>query len=215
MLKKNSILAIGSFLLIPIVSVLGAMLFNFINPEIAAGHANYQRNYRILDMTKHIVLWSASLVNIWLWFLTSFFLVKSRKQSYLWLFLTILGPFGFIILTMLRDRAPELGDLQQLFVKKLKIYLRVPYELGFFIIVWVLADQIVVLKRDLMIIYESYMTGISTEEIINQQSASSGMWAFGEGLEEMYLAVLFYLLWPFCFYAMGHLPKLWTSSKKP
>jgi hypothetical protein len=215
MLKKYYVLAIVSILLIPVVTVLGGMLTNFINPEIAAGHPNYQRNYRILDMVKYVVFFLTLLMIMCLWCLTCFFLVKSRKQSYLWLFLIILGPFGFMVLTMLGDRAPEIDDFHQIFIRNLKIYLRVVYELFFFIIVWDVAYEIVVLKNDLMVMYESYMTGISTEEIFNQQSASSGMWAFAEGNETIYLVSLFYLLWPLCFNAIGHLPKFWTSSKTP
>jgi hypothetical protein len=140
--------------------------------------------------------------------------LKSKKQSYVWLSLAILGPFGFIIPTMLRDNTQNPGDLYQHFVGKLEIYLRVAYELCFFVVVWVVAYQTIVLKRDLMIMYESIATGTPTEKIINLQLASSGMWAAGEGLEEVYLAVLFYLLWPICFNAVGHLAKLRASSKK-
>jgi hypothetical protein len=53
-----------------------------------------------------------------------------------------------------------------------------------------------------------------TAQIISQQNASSGMWAAGEGLEELYLLVFFYLLWPICFNVVGRLPKLWASSQK-
>ena len=81
-------------------------------------------------------------------------------------------------------------------------------------VVWVGAYQTMVLKRDLMIMYEAATTGTSTAQIINQQNASSGMWAFSEGLEVCYLVVLFYLLWPILFNAVGHLPKLWESSRK-
>jgi hypothetical protein len=70
-----------------------------------------------------------------------------------------------------------------------------------------------VLKRDLMILYESATTGISTAQIIDRQNASSGMWAFSEGLEVLFLVVLFYLLWPICFNVVGRLPRLWASSK--
>jgi hypothetical protein len=117
------------------------------------------------------------------------------------------------ILTILSDNAPARGDLYQRFVGKLKIYLRVAYELCFFVAVWVVAYQTMVFKRNLMIIYEAATTGTSTAQIINQQNASSGMWAFSEGNEVLYLVVLFYLLWPICFNAVGHLPKLWASSK--
>jgi hypothetical protein len=65
-----------------------------------------------------------------------------------------------------------------------------------------------------MIMYEAAATGMSTAQIIDQQNASSGMWAFSEGNEVLYLVVLFYLLWPICFNVVGHLPKLGASAKK-
>jgi hypothetical protein len=71
-----------------------------------------------------------------------------------------------------------------------------------------------VLKRDLMIMYEAATTGISTAQIINQQNASSGMWAFSEGLEVSFLVVLFYLLWPICFNVLGRLLGPRASFKK-
>jgi hypothetical protein len=71
-----------------------------------------------------------------------------------------------------------------------------------------------VFKRDLMIMYEAAATGMSTAQIIDQQNASSGMWAFSEGNEVLYLVVLFYLLWPISFNAVGHLLKLGVSAKK-
>jgi hypothetical protein len=214
MLKKHYALAIVSFLLIPAVVVLGGMLFNFINPEIAAGHPNYVRNYRLLDLTKKLSLWGTLLMITGLWFLTCLFLVKSKKQSYAWSCLAILGPFGFIILSMLRDRAPALGDFYQQYICKLKFYLRAAQEFCFFVIVWTVAYQIVVLKRDLMIMYQSAATGVSVAQIIDQKNASSGMLAFSEGNECMYLVVLFYLLWPIGFNALGNLLELWGSAKK-
>jgi hypothetical protein len=124
------------------------------------------------------------------------------------------GPFGLIILTLLSNNASAPGDLYQQFIGKLKIYLRVAYELGFFVVVWVGAFLTMVLERDLMIIYEAATTGTSTAQIIDQQNASSGMWAFREGLEVLFLVVLFYLLWPICFNVVGRLPRLWASAKK-
>ena len=147
-----------------------------------------------------------------LWLLACFFLIKSKQKSYAWLSMAMLGPFGFTILSMLRDREPSPGDLHQRFVGKLNIYLRIAYEVGFFVFVWDIAYRLMVLKRNVMIILESAITGVSTAEIINLQSASSGMWAFSEGNEVMYLVVLFYLLWPLGFNTAARLPKLWTPS---
>jgi len=206
MFKRPYVFAILSFLMIPAVTVLAGILINSIDPEIAARTSNYERNYRLLNLAKTLSVLAVLLVIMGLWFLTCFFLVKSKQRSYGWLPLAILGPFGLIILTMLSDNAPTSGDLYQQFVEKLKIYLRVAYELGFFVVVWVGAFLTMVLKRDLMIIYEAATTGTSTAQIIDQQNASSGMWAFREGLEVLFLVVLFYLLWPICFNALARTP---------
>ena len=214
MFKRPYALAIVSFLMIPAISVLAALLINSIDPEIAAGYANYERNYRLLSLAKTVSVWAVLLVIMALWFLTCFFLVKSKQRSYGWLPLAMLGPFGLSILNMLSDKAPAPADLYQRFIGKLKNYPRIAYELGLFVVVWVGAFLTMVLKRDLMIIYEAATTGASTAQIIDRQNASSGMWAFREGLEVLFLVVLFYLLWPICFNALGRLPRLWAFAKK-
>jgi hypothetical protein len=214
MFKRPYVLAIVSFLMIPAVTVLAGILINSIDPEIAARTSNYERNYRLLNLAKTLSVLAVLLVIMGLWFLTCFFLVKSKKRSYGWLPLAMFGPFGLIVLTMLSNNASAPGDLYQQFIGKLKIYLRVAYELGFFVVVWVGAFLTMVLERDLMIIYEAATTGASTAQIIDQQNASSGMWAFREGLEVLFLVVLFYLLWPICFNVAGRLPRLWASAKK-
>ena len=214
MFKRPYVLAIVSFLMIPAVTVVAGTLISFIDPEIAVRTSNYERNYRLLSLAKTLSVWAVLLVIMGLWFLTCFFLVKSKQRSYGWLPLAMFGPFGLIILTMLSNNVSAPGDLYQQFIGKLKIYLRVAYELGFFVVVWVGAFLTMVLERDLMIIYEAATTGTSTAQIIDQQNASSGMWAFREGLEVLFLVVLFYLLWPICFNVVGRLPRLWASAKK-
>jgi hypothetical protein len=214
MFKRPYLLALVSFFMIPALTVLGGLLINSINPEIAAGHANYERNYWLLSLVKTLSMLAGSLVILGLWFLTCFFLVRSKKRSYGWLALAMLGPFGLIVLTLLSNNAPAPGNLYQQFVGKLKIYLRVAYELSFFVVVWVGAYQATVLKRDLLIIYEAATTGTPTAQIIDQQNASSGMWAFGESLEVLYLVALFYLLWPICFNIAARLLRPWASAKK-
>ncbi len=211
--KMYSVLAIAAFLLIPVTTVLGGILFVIIDPDIALRHPNYVRNSTILTVLRHVAMFSTFGSIVVLWFLTCFFLVKSKLQSYVWVALGVLGPIGFIILTTLRDRAPALGDFYQRFVGGMRLYLRIPYELAFFYIVWEVSYDVIVFKRNLMIIHQSIVTGVPIDKIIEEQSASSGMWAFGEGLEEMFLAVLIYLLWPILFNAVGHLPKLWSSAK--
>jgi hypothetical protein len=123
-------------------------------------------------------------------------------------------PIGIMILTTLQDNGSLPGDLYQQFVGKLKFYLRVPLELCFFVLVWIVAYQTMILIRNLSIVYESVTTGRTIAEIIGIQNASSGMWAFSEELEVMYLMGLFYLLCPICFNAICRPPKLWASVKK-
>jgi hypothetical protein len=207
MAKKHYYLAIGAFLSIPLATMLGAALFIFINPEIAAGHPDYVRNYRLLDLAKHSSLYATMLVDVALWFLTCFFLIESKERSQWWLFLAVFGPLGFSLLAMLGDKAPTQRDLYQRFVRKLNVPVRAVYEICTFLLVWVLAFQLIEWKRDLMIMYESATTGVPAEQIIEIQNASSGMWAFSEGLQIMYLVVLIYLLWPICFSLIGRLAK--------
>ena len=107
----------------------------------------------------------------------------------------------------LEDRSPAPGDFHQQFIGNLKAYWRVPLEIAAFVSVWFLAYKSVVLKRELMISFESRTTGTPASTIIAQQSASSGMWAFREGLEVIDLVTLIYLLWPIVFNLAGQLLK--------
>jgi hypothetical protein len=70
-----------------------------------------------------------------------------------------------------------------------------------------------VLKRNLMILYESATTGMSTSQIIASQNASSGMWAFTEGLEVMYMVVLLYLIRPTVFKIVGRVAATMAPHK--
>ena len=213
MVKKSYVPAIVSFLSIPAVCVLGGMVFSSINPEIAAGTLNYERSYRLLDRAKNFSILATFLVIVGLWFLTCFFLLKSKRQSYWWLLLAVFGPFGFIVLTLLRDNAAEPLDLYLRFVRKLNVYLRVAYELCVFFVAWVLAFQLMVLKRGLKIMFQVAITGMSPAQIIDIRNASSGMWAFSEGLEVLYLVVFLYLLWPIGFNSIGCLSKNYRDRR--
>ena len=213
MLKRPYILAIVSFLAIPVIFVPAMMLTTFIDPEIALRTSNYERNFQLVNLVKQLCMAAVSLVAMGLWFLACFFLIQSKKQSYLWLPLAALGPFGLMILSMLRDNAPEPEDCYQQFLGKLKIYFRVGYELIFFVVAWVAAFQVMILKRDLMIMYEAASTGASTAQIIDRQNASSGMYAFSEGLEVLFLVSFFYLLWPLCFNLAGRFFGPWIFAK--
>lgn len=199
MIKRQTLHALILLLLIPAVTIGAGILFSLINPEIAAGHPNYVRNYHLLDSLRMAVMYGSFGVILALYLLGCFLIIRSKQQSRLWLFLAPLGPLGFAILSALNDRAPSATDRYTRFVRRLNIWLRIPYELCCFILIWTLAYQVMVLKRNLMIWYQSATTGVSTAQIIAIQDASSGMWAFGEGLEIMFFVILLYLLRPMVF----------------
>ena len=211
--KRPYILAIVSFLAIPVIFVPAMMLITLIDPEIALRTSNYDRKFQIVNLMKLLCMGAVSLVAAGLWFLACFFLIRSKKRSYLWLSLAALGPFGLIVLSMIGDNDAEPDDFYRQFVGRLKIYFRVGYELIFFVAAWVAAFQVMILKRDLMIMYEAAVTGVSTAEIIDRQNASSGMYAFSEGLEVLFLVSFFYLLWPLCFNMAGRFLRPWTVAK--
>jgi hypothetical protein len=213
MIKKQWAQALVLLLLIPVVLRLGGMIFSLINPEIAAGHPNYARNYHLLSLLKIMSLWASFAVVGVLWVLVCLLVIRSKQRSSLWLLLAALGPFGFAVLAMLNDRAPAETDWHARFVRNLNWFLRAGYELCFFVIVWMLAYEGMVLKRTLMIRYEAATTGVSTAQIIATQNASSGMWAFAEGNEVLYLVVLLYLLRPIIFNIVGRVAASKASPK--
>jgi hypothetical protein len=213
MMKKQTVVALVLLLLIPMVSMLGGLLFSLINPEIAAGHSNYVRNYHFLSLVKNMSLLASGAVVAILWLLLCFLVIRSKERSSLWLFFAALGPFGFVILAMLNDRAPRETDRHARFVGNLNRFVRVGYEVCSFVIIWLLAYQAMVLKRNLMIMFESAITGVSTAQIIDRQNASSGMWAFGEGIEVMYMVVLLYLIWPIVFNIVGRVAAIMAPPK--
>lgn len=196
MIKKQSVLPVVLLLLMPVVFALEGFLSSCINPEIAAGHPNYARNYHLLSLLRNS-LFIASLAGVVvLWILVCFLVIRSRKRSLLWLLLAAFGPFGFAVLASLNDREPAATDRYDRFVRSMNGFVRVAYELCTFAAFWVLAYQAMVLKRNLMIAYQAATTGMSARQIIDIQNASSGMWAFSEGNEVMYFVILFYLLRP-------------------
>jgi hypothetical protein len=212
-MKKQTAVALVLLLLIPIVLKLGGWVFSLINPESAAGHANYVRNYHILHLVKMGSLWASAAVVACLWMLVCYLVIRSKQRSSWWLFFAALGSVGFAILAMLNDTAPAETDRYARFVRNLNWFVRVGYELCVFVTIWLLAYQAMVLKRNLMIMHESATTGLSTAQIIDLQNASSGMWAFAEGNEVMYMVVLLYLIWPMVFNLMGRVTASMASRE--
>jgi hypothetical protein len=213
MMKKRMVIALVLLLLIPVVCLLGGLLVSLINPEIAAGHPNYVRNYHLLNLVRIVLaLGSAAVAGI-LWLLACFLVIRSKGRSSWWLLFAALGPVGFAILARLNDRASAETDRHTRFVLSLNRFVRVGYEVGIFVGIWLLAYQAMVLQRSLTILYQSATTGISTAQIINLQNASSGMWAFSEGMEVMYMVVLLYLIWPIVFNLVGRVAATVASPK--
>jgi hypothetical protein len=199
MIKKQSVVALLLLLLIPLVMVVGGMLANLVNPEIAARHPNYARNFHLLTLLKMSLFFASVAAAGVLWLLACLLLIRSKHRSYLWLPLAALGPFGFAVLAMLNDRASLATDRYALFVRSMNRFVRAGYEVGCFVVIWVLAYQAMVLNRELIIRFQAVTTGVSIQQIIDLQSASGGMWAFAEGNEVMFLVALFYLLRPIVF----------------
>jgi hypothetical protein len=213
MMKKQSVVAFVLLLLILPVTALGGMLFSLINPEMAAGHPNYVRNFHLLSSLKIVCFWGSGAVAAVLWLLVCLLVIRSKNRSVLWLFLAALGPVGLAGIATLKDRAPLERDRYSRFAGSLSGLMRGGYELCTFLILCVLAYQTMVVQRMLMIRYEAVTTGVSTAQIMNIQSASSGMWAFGEWLEVMYLVVLFYLLRPIVFCIVGDVAAAMATPK--
>src|SRR5581483_1798339 len=126
--EETTVVAFVLLLLIPLVLMLGALLFSRINPESAAGHPNYVQNYHFLSLVKNMSLLASGVVVGVLWLLVCFLVIRSKERSLWWLFFAALGPFGFAILAMLSDRAPAETDRHERFARNLNRFVRVGYQ---------------------------------------------------------------------------------------
>jgi hypothetical protein len=195
-IKKQSVIALAVVVLIPVVVITGGMLSNLIDPEIAARHPHYSRNFQLLSMLKHtIFLGSIALAGV-LWMLGCLLVIRGKKRSLLWLVMAVFGPVGFAVLATLKDRGAMEADGYARFVGRMNGLVRAGYEVCCFAGIWMLAYELMVLNRNAIIEYQAITQGVSTQQIIDLQDASGGMWAFAEGNEVMYLVVLLYVLRP-------------------
>lgn len=212
-IRKHWVAAFVLLLLIPVVLILGGALFSVINPEIAAGHPNYVRNFQLLNLLKKIVMLGTAAAVVALWLLVCLQVIRAKKRSSAWLVLAAFGPFGLAVLAMLNDRTAAEPDRYSRFVRSLNWPVRVGYELCSLVIAWVLAYEGMVLKRTLMIWYEAVTTGSSVAQVTDLHNASGGMWAFAEGSEVMFLVILLYLVRPVVFNIVGHVAATMASPK--
>jgi hypothetical protein len=177
MVKKQWVVAVVLLLLIPLVLALGGALFSLINPEIAAGHPNYVRNFHLLNLLKLSVMWATAAAVLVLWLLVCLQVIRAKKRSSAWLVLAALGPFGLAILVMLNDattndRATAETDRYTRFVRSLNWFVRAGYELCTFLIVWILAYEGMVLKRAVILRYEAATTtGSSIAQVTDLHNA--------------------------------------------
>jgi hypothetical protein len=203
--KLRYLLALACYLSIPVVVAVGATLFLLIDPELARGHADYTRDYRLLEIARFGVLCAAGGLALILWLSCCYLVLKSRQRSLGWLALAAAGPVGFSVIAALDDRAPASSDLYQRFIRNLKAHRRVALEIAVVVGVWLVAYGSVVVRRELLVYVESVTTGIPAPVLVAQEVASSGMWAAGEGMEQLYLVPLLLLLWPILFNIAGWL----------
>lgn len=213
MIKKQLLVAPGLLLLAPVVLAAGGFLSNLINPEIAARSLHYHRNYQLLHLLKMSLFLSSLAVAGLLWILACIFLLRSKKQSLLWLPLAVLGPLGIAVFAILNDRAPSPTDPYHRFLGRLNTPLRIAYELCALVLIWVIAYWGMVLNRMMIIWFQAATTGLTTAQIIDIQNASGGMWAFTEGNEVLFLVSLLYLVRPIAFSPIAKAASMLSPQK--
>jgi hypothetical protein len=194
--NKSYVWALAIFLSIPVAAMAGGAVVFAIDPEKLAGHTHYVRNFQLIQLAKGAFMLAGLGIVVLGWLATCLLVLRSKKQSYRWMLLAPLGPLGLMILAALPDLNPEPSDLYGRFDRKLNVPVRIAYEIGFLILGYNGAWAMMLVKRGAMIALQSAMTGVPREQILSDQNASSGMWAFGELTEVMYFLVLLYLLRP-------------------
>jgi len=182
--------------LMPVVLIAGVAVHGMIDPEMAARHANYERNYRLLEALRAAVLSGTFLAVLSLWFAMCLLLLKAKRRSLLWTVPGILGPLGLALITALKPRVVDPVDSYSSFVAKLGIVSRIGYEVLLFMGICALAMAAVSIHADLMIAWSAHVQQVPIEQILQERDASSGMYAFSEAMEALYLIACLYLLLP-------------------
>lgn len=205
--NKKHLLPLVAFLTIPVIFLAGGTLFATIDPERLAGHTHYVRNFRLLELARGGVMLAMFGSVAIAWLVACLLLLESRSRSYGWLPLALLGPIGLAILASLRDLNSQPWDLYERFIRSRNVFCRIAYEMSFFLLGWMLAWQMMLSKREITVSLQAAATGLSRNQILDQQNASSGMWAFSELNEVMYFFTLLYLLRPACVNLVGSVLK--------
>jgi len=182
--------------LMPLVLIAGVAVHGMIDPEMAARHANYERNYRLLETLRSAVLNGAFLLMLSLWFAACILMLKAKGRSVVWAVLGMLGPLGLAFIAALKSRERDPADAYRNFVAKLGIFLRIGYEALLFAGIFALAAVAVSLHEELTIAWASHVQHVPVEQILRERDASSGMYAFSEAVEALYLIACLYFLVP-------------------
>lgn len=191
---SRSILAV---LLIPAAAMLGGALFSAIDPEFARGHADYARNFMLLQYLRKAVLLATLLLMCALWTLACASLLRAKSRRWAWLWFAVLGPPGFAVLMALSDRSvPVSGDASAHRLARRRQILRVLYEVVRFVALGLVAEQLVEWWGYGTAFLEALNRGVALSVILAERDASSGMWAFGDSIRTGFVFVLLYALWP-------------------
>jgi hypothetical protein len=195
-IRKYYSLSIGALLLIPVTSILGVRLFTLIDPELAAGHPDYVRHYAQLEHLRGGVWWFTLLTMGLLWLLCCAWVLRARARSLFWLWLALLGPLGFVGLFALSDRGVADAGAQPRMREGARLAWRMLFELCRFVLLWMLAMQLVEWFNSATAWAEAHRRSVSMAQVLAERDASSGMWAFGDSLRAGFVLILLYLLWP-------------------
>jgi hypothetical protein len=79
--RRREILALVCYLMIPVVVIAGAGVHQLVDPEMARGHADYERNHRWLERARAGALLAAAEVAVFvaLWVLAYEMIVLKRE----------------------------------------------------------------------------------------------------------------------------------------
>jgi hypothetical protein len=206
MIRKYSCLSILALLLIPVVVILTARLFEAIDPELTLGHADFARNYALLEHARRVVLWAGPVLAGVLWLLACAWLLRAKSRHKVWLLLAMLGAPGFAVLSVLSDLSPPApNDAYRRLLARLPPLLRVLYEVVRFAALGFVTMQLIEWWNDYTALLEATRRGVALVVVLAERDASSGMWAFGDGMRAAFLFVLIYALWPASYNAVAGL----------
>jgi hypothetical protein len=79
--RRRYTLALACYLTIPAVLIAGGSLFSLIDPEMARNHADYVRDYRLLNLVRMVVLMLTAGLAVILWLSCCYLVIQSRQDA--------------------------------------------------------------------------------------------------------------------------------------